>query len=98
MIDPRSRYTGLPDKLDRAEDGTEYVYRARRLPPLGSSLDVRVHMTPEPDERLDVFTARALSDPRLFWRIADANDALDPDQMMREGAPLAIPTAMVKVK
>lgn len=96
MFSPRSRYADLPDETFRDDDGKEHIYRARRLPPIGASLQIRARLAPAPGERLDVFTARAMADPLLFWRIADANDALDPDAMMDEGRPLVIPTAQAK--
>jgi len=44
-------------------------------------------------DRLDLITARTLSDPEQFWRIADANDAMDPTDLTNEpGSRLRIAT------
>ena len=32
-------------------------------------------------DRLDQVTARFLNDPTQFWRIADANNALQPEEL-----------------
>jgi nucleoid-associated protein YgaU len=32
-------------------------------------------------DRLDTLSAAAYGDPELFWRIADANEAFDPDEL-----------------
>ena len=42
-----------------------------------------------PGDRLDLITARTLGDPEQFWRICDANDALDPDDLAEPGRRLA---------
>jgi nucleoid-associated protein YgaU len=42
-------------------------------------------------DRLDLIAARTLGDPLLFWRIADANDAMNPFDLLTRRA-LRIPT------
>jgi hypothetical protein len=44
-----------------------------------------------PRERLDLLTHRALADPLQFWRIADANDAINPFDLEEDGRPLRVP-------
>jgi hypothetical protein len=42
-------------------------------------------------ERLDNITARYLGDPLQFWRLCDANGALDPEELTDEtGRTIAI--------
>jgi nucleoid-associated protein YgaU len=49
------------------------------------------HMVTE-GERLDQITARYLGDPEQFWRVADANNAMRPDDLTAEvGRTLRIP-------
>ncbi|WP_251096597.1 hypothetical protein [Streptomyces sp. Caat 7-52] len=46
-------------------------------------------------ERLDLVTHRYLGDALAFWQLADANAALDPDDLLApwaEGSVLIIPT------
>jgi nucleoid-associated protein YgaU len=42
-------------------------------------------------DRLDLLAHRYLGDPFLFWRIADANPALAPEDVLDPGAEIAIP-------
>ena len=38
-------------------------------------------------DRLDLITARTLGDPEQFWRVCDANDALDPAELTDRARP-----------
>lgn len=63
----------------------------RVLPPAESIPAVAYHMVREGD-RLDLLAARYLGDPLAFWRICDANDAMNPfDLCRRPGRVLRIP-------
>ncbi len=42
-------------------------------------------------ERLDQLADRYLGDPHLFWRVADANTADAPDDLLDPGRVLDIP-------
>ena len=43
-------------------------------------------------DRLDLITARTLGDPEQFWRVCDANDAMDPRELTAEtGRALRVP-------
>jgi hypothetical protein len=61
------------------------------LPPredLTTLLDLRV----EDGQRIDSIAAATLGAPGLFWRICDANDALNPfDLMTRPGQIISVP-------
>ena len=35
-----------------------------------------------PDDRIDLVADRYLGDPQAWWRICDANAALDPDALI----------------
>lgn len=90
MFGSTSRYATLPDLSFEDADGRVHVYKARRFPPiekppLMSSVRVRE------GERLDNIAARTLGDPLAFWRIADANGAMDPFDLVVPGARLVIP-------
>lgn len=81
---PNSRYHGLPTKTFVTSDGRTVVYLTRRFvpPPERFSL-LREHVVTEGD-RLDNVTARHLGDPELFWRVADANNAMRPEELVEE--------------
>lgn len=91
MFDPSSRYAALPAAAHTMPDGRTVTYVTRRLLPDAASLPVLARAAPGPGERLDLFAARTLGNPLLFWRICDANDASDPATLL-DGAPvLSIP-------
>ncbi|MDQ3279908.1 MAG: LysM domain-containing protein [Acidobacteriota bacterium] len=76
-----SRYSGLGTLQIESPDGTKIVYLKRRFVPRPEQfVVVGVHLVSE-GERLDNITARYLGDPELFWRLADANRVLDPDEL-----------------
>jgi hypothetical protein len=67
------------------------VYVRRRfLPPPDRFALLQEHEVKQGD-RLDNITARYLGDPEQFWRVADANNALDPVELTdTEGRRLRI--------
>lgn len=61
--------------------GKTVVYLKRRFLPAADRFALlREHVVSE-GERLDNITAHYLGDPEQFWRIADANDAMHPDEL-----------------
>lgn len=91
MFDPLSRYAPIEDATLTLPDGRTVAYKRRRLLPRGSSLQPLAHVTVAPSDRLDLIAARTLGDPEHFWRICDANDALDPAELERPARRLTIP-------
>jgi len=81
---PNSRYHGMATKKYTRPDGSVVVYLARRFvpPPERFSL-LQEHAVAEGD-RLDNLAARYLGDPELFWRLADANNAMRPEELTSE--------------
>ncbi|HYW08815.1 MAG TPA: hypothetical protein VE913_17770, partial [Longimicrobium sp.] len=73
-------------------DGREVAYKRRRFCPPGSAMTLLAEVRVGDDDRLDLITARTLGDPLQFWRVADANDAMNPlDLVRRAGRVLRIP-------
>lgn len=91
MFSKTSRYHDLPERTWRAPDGREVVYKARRLirredTPIESTTVVGQ------SERPDVVAARTLGRSELFWKLCDANGALDPWELTEpSGRVLWIP-------
>jgi nucleoid-associated protein YgaU len=88
MFDKTSRYAGIEEAkltvVDRDGVKREVKYVRRRfLPPVESLTPIAEHIV-EQGDRLDNLTARYLGDPTQFWRIADANDALRPEELTDE--------------
>jgi hypothetical protein len=70
------------------------VYLQRRfLPQPGQLILVEEHAV-KPGERLDLIAAKHFGDPELFWRICDANRAMDPSLLATPGRRLRITLAL----
>jgi len=98
MAAAASRYEGLETAGVTVPDGSggerEMRYLRRRTPADAASTRVLATHRVAPDDRLDLVAARYLGDPTAFWRVADANAALDPDDLVgpdAEGRDLVIP-------
>lgn len=86
MFDPNSRYYNLETAVLETpaletSDRREVAYKRRRFLPQGNTMPQLTEVTVIEGDRLDTITARTLSDPEQFWRIADANDAMDPTEL-----------------
>lgn len=91
MFEPTSRYAKVEDTALPMPDGRDIAYKRRRFLPRGKDLPKLVETTVMPGDRLDLVAARTLGDPEQFWRICDANDALDPDDLAEPGRRLLVP-------
>lgn len=78
---PNSRYAGVQTATMTTSDGRTIVYLRRRFVPPAASLQLLQLHTVVQGDRLDNLSAAYYSDPELFWRIADANEAFDPDEL-----------------
>ncbi len=92
MFDPGSRYETVPEAVYVAPDGRELTYKLLRripdAPPLGE------HVVAVGD-RLDLLAFGFYGDPEQFWRLCDANRALDPFELVSEpGRRLIVPAAV----
>lgn len=87
---PTSRYYGVPIKVRTTDEGDQIPYLARRfLPAAGRFALLRLHRVVE-GERPDLIAATELGDPEAFWRVADANEAMRPDELATPGRILRI--------
>ncbi|MFZ3493210.1 LysM domain-containing protein [Streptomyces sp. 5.8] len=93
-----SRYAGIDIATATVIDGVggtrEVRYLLRRPLPDPQRLPVLALHQVARDDRMDLIAARHLGDPTAFWLIADANGALDPDELVgpdAESALLVIP-------
>jgi hypothetical protein len=76
-----SRYNGVPTATVMAADGTTITYVTRRVVPQPDSLATLQTITIRDGDRLDRLAGQFLGDPTAFWRICDANGAIDPDTL-----------------
>ena len=81
LFPPTSRYHGIDTATLQTTDGRTIVYLRRRfVPPPERFILLQEHVVAE-GERLDILAAHYLGDPEQFWRIADANAALRPEEL-----------------
>ncbi|HEX4962815.1 MAG TPA: hypothetical protein VF173_18410 [Thermoanaerobaculia bacterium] len=92
MFDPDSRYADVEDAVMVAADGREVSYKRRRFLPQGDSMQLLVELKVREGDRLDLLTYRTLGDAVQWWRVADANDAMHPQDLTAEpGRTLRVP-------
>jgi len=88
MLDASSRYASLTVKTQMVKqpDGELRPVRCierRFLPVSGEGTTLIEHSVVQGD-RLDNITAKYLGDPTQFWRIADANESMRPEELTDE--------------
>ena len=81
MIGSLSRYSGTPIASLEMADGTRVAYLRRRFVPSSDRFTLLVEHMVKQGDRLDRITAHYLGDPEQFWRVCDANDAIDPNEL-----------------
>jgi hypothetical protein len=91
MFEPTSRYATVKTAVLHDAEGRATAYVRRRFLPQGSTLPLIAEVLVVPGDRLDLITARTLGDPEAFWRVCDANDALDPGELEQPGRRLRVP-------
>lgn len=96
MFDHTSRYHGLDIATLELPDGRTVSYARRRFLPQGGTLPLLAEVAVAQGERIDLVAHRTLGDPQAYWRICDANDAMDPhalavDTAARPGRLLRVP-------
>ena len=78
---PTSRYFGLEIARLNTPDGRVVAYVRRRFIPQPESFQLLQEHIVREGERLDLIAAAFLGDPEQFWRICDANNAMEPDDL-----------------
>jgi hypothetical protein len=92
MFEPNSRYYNLETATLTTPEGEEITYIRRRFLPRGEDLPLLVEITVTQGDRLDNLTARTLGDPEAFWRVADANNTMNPEDLTTEpGKSIRVP-------
>jgi nucleoid-associated protein YgaU len=84
-----SRYEKVVDAVYEPAPGQSIPFKRLRIFPLPAALQA---YTVTRGDRLDLIAYRFYRDPQQFWRIADANLTMLPEDLMSEaGRRLAIP-------
>jgi hypothetical protein len=91
LFPPTSRYAAIDTaKIDLPNGRTVLYLKRRFVPPPEKFSLMREHVVTEGD-RLDNVTAKHIGDPEQFWRLCDANCAMQPDELTEKiGRRLAI--------
>ncbi|HBL27565.1 MAG TPA: hypothetical protein DD490_12075 [Acidobacteria bacterium] len=95
MFEPDSRYADLEDAVLVTPEGREVAYKKRRFLPQGAKLPLLVEVTVHEGERLDLLTARTLGEATQWWRVADANNAMRPEDLEEAGRTLRVPVPRI---
>jgi hypothetical protein len=77
-----SRYFGIDTQTVTTADGKIVIYLRRRFLPAPERFQLLQEHAVTQAERLDNIAARYLGDPELFWRLADANRAMRPEELV----------------
>lgn len=86
-----SRYYGLGTATLESADSDPKIYLLRRFIPSADSLELITEHTVKKGDRLDNLAASYIGDPEQFWQIADANNAMKPEELTEEaGSKLRI--------
>ena len=78
---PTSRYYAVPTAVLVTPDGRQRRYLLRRLVPAPGRFAAVTAYTVQEGDRPDSVAAAQLGDALAFWRLADANAALQPEAM-----------------
>lgn len=88
MFDSTSRYFKIEISTFTIKDpdngNKEIKYVKRRFLPSANEMTTLAEHTVTQDERLDNITAYYLGDPTQFWRLCDANEVFEPEELTDE--------------
>jgi hypothetical protein len=88
MIFKGSRYQGVNVySMTRSDGQTVAAFRIRFIPPTPAGF----FHTFSGHQRLDLIANQYYRNPEKFWLIADANTAMDPEDLLEPGRQLLIP-------
>jgi hypothetical protein len=91
MFDQTSRYYDIGTDVYVAPDGRNIKYVKRRFLPPGDGMPLLAEVIVTKSDRLDIIADRLLGDPGQYWCICDANDTMDPAELLYPGLRLIVP-------
>ena len=77
-----SRYRNVPVSTMEKENGDTIAFLNRRFVPPAESFFLLKEHTVSEGERVDHIANEYLGDPERFWQICDANNVIDPDELI----------------
>lgn len=92
MFEVTSRYYLLESVTYVGAEGRHISFKRRRFLPDGKQMPILVEVEIKQGDRLDLITARTLGDPEQYWRVCDANNTNNPQELTEEtGRAVRIP-------
>lgn len=76
-----SRYSGLETGEWTRADGLPVLYVKQRFIPSPENFATLHEHRVEENDRLDNIAAKYFSDPEMYWRLCDANGAMNPSEL-----------------
>lgn len=90
---PTSRYNGIATATITLAHGRSVSYLTRRIVPQPDTFGTQQIVTIQDGDRIDRLAAQYLGDPLAYWRLCDANGALQPEELTgTPGSTISIPT------
>jgi hypothetical protein len=83
MVESTSRYAGIPIATTETAVGRTIVYLRRRFIPPPEQFALIAEHTVGDGERPDLVAHQYLGDSEQFWRLCDANNVQDPEDLTR---------------
>ena len=87
MFDNNSRYAKLTIKKITS-NGHIISYVSRRFLPQVNNLQIISQVTVQQNDRLDLITTRTLGDPLRYWQVCDANNAMNPADLIQQAGQM----------
>jgi hypothetical protein len=84
MFSPTSRYYQLETVTYTDEHMQLIAYKRRRFLPQGMKMPLLTEVSVMDGDRLDLIAARTLGASEQFWRVCDANNAMNPFDLTAE--------------
>lgn len=84
LFPPTSRYYRVETATMETTDGKTIVYLKRRFVPQPERFELIKEHTVVEGDRPDNLAAQHLGDPEQFWRIADPNNVMRPEELTEE--------------
>ena len=84
MFDANSRYVNLQTRELVTVDGRHIVYVRRRIVPPANTYTPVGRVAVTDSDRIDLLTYQNMGTPAAFWQIADANEAMHPEDLTAE--------------
>jgi nucleoid-associated protein YgaU len=81
LYPPNSRYHGIETATLETKEGRTVIYLKRRFCPPPEQFEMLQEHTVTQGDRMDNIAAQYLGDPEQYWRICDANGAMQPEEL-----------------